>query len=219
MQQTTPEQLLLLSAAWLLYFLVHSLLASLRVKNWVAQRRIGWMPAYRLFFNLSATLLLLPPLALTFLFRGEPLWRWSGLALYLSLAITAAALAGFFWSLRFYDSQEFLGLRQWRGRVSRVEDQESLHISPMHRFVRHPWYFLGLLLIWTRDMDPAFLTSAIAMSLYFFIGSIFEERKLMQYHGAAYAEYRKKTPALIPSPWRYLSPTDARRIEKLARGG
>lgn len=202
----------LLSLTWLAYFVIHSLLASLTVKQWVAHMRPDCMPGYRLFFNISATLLLAPPLVMTFTFRGEPLWQWSGVGFWLANGLALAAIGGIFWSMRYYDGQEFLGLRQLRNRVRSVEDQENLHISPAHRYVRHPWYFLSLLLIWSRDMDPAFLTSALAMTMYFIIGSRLEERKLMQYHGAAYKEYRSKVAGLLPLPWKVLSKADAERL-------
>ena len=208
----SPLDLVLLATVWLGYFILHSLLASLTVKGWVARHRPHWMPAYRLFFNLAATLLLLPPLAMSIALRGEPLWQWSGPWRWVSAALMLAALLGFLRSLRHYDSGEFLGLRQWRNREHSVEDQERLHISPLHRFVRHPWYSLGLVLVWSQDMDPAFLTSAIAITLYFVVGSWLEERKLMVYHGEAYREYRRRVPGLIPLPWRYLS---RKQVEEL----
>jgi protein-S-isoprenylcysteine O-methyltransferase Ste14 len=206
------SQLWALLAVWLAYFLIHSLLASLVVKRWVAQRHPDWMPAYRLFFNAVAMLLVLPPLVLTLLWRGEPLWQWSGAWYWLSLAVTAFAVFGFVGSLRVYDGQEFLGTRQLREGIRKVEDQERMHISTLHRYVRHPWYSLGLLLVWTRDMDPAFLVSALAITGYFVFGSLLEERKLMTYHGAAYREYRRRVPGLIPLPWRYLSKEQAADI-------
>jgi len=208
--------LLLLAATWLVYFVLHSLLASLVVKEWVAHRWPQRMPAYRIFFNLTALLLLLPPLVMTYAFRGEPLWRWEGPWRWVSFALILGAAAGFLWSMRHYDGSEFLGLRQWREGVRSVQDQEHLHISPLHRCVRHPWYFLGLVLVWSQDMDPAFLTSALAITLYFVVGSRLEERKLLRYHGAAYREYRERVPGLIPRPWRCLSREQAEELLRRA---
>lgn len=212
----TQTSILALSAAWLAYFLLHSLLASLAVKRWMAQRFPNLMPAYRLFYNAVAVLLLLPPLAMTFLFRGAPLWQWTGFWHWVSLGLTGAAVLGVVWSLRFYDGQEFSGIRQWRGDIRSVEDQERMHISPLHRYVRHPWYSLGLVLVWSRDMDPAFLTTALAITLYFAIGSRLEERKLMVYHGDAYRTYRTRVPSLIPLPWRFLTKDEAQLLEQKA---
>ena len=210
-------QVVALAVCWGLYFAVHSVLASFWVKTWVAERRSGWMRGYRLFFNLTALLLLLPPLGLTFYWRGPYLWQWTGLGAWLANGMALLALAGFAWSLRYYDGSEFLGLRQWRLGLISVRDQERFQISPLHRFVRHPWYSLGLVLVWSRDMDPALLTSALLISLYFLVGSRLEERKLLVYHGEAYRRYRERVPALLPSPFRHLTQAQAQRLLDLDR--
>src|SRR3569623_329762 len=61
-------------------------------------------------------------------------------------------------SLRYYDMREYLGLR--------THGPATLRISPLQRHVRHPWYALALLLIWTRDMDAAWLVSCVCTTLY-----------------------------------------------------
>lgn len=208
----TAGEALILTATWLLYFVIHSLTASLVVKGWVAREMPGVMPAYRLTFNLLALLLLIPPLWLVARWQGPPLWQWSGVAGWLINGLALLAVAGFIWSLKFYDGSEFIGLRQWRQRERRVEDQEHLHISPLHCHVRHPWYALGLVLIWTRPMDAAWLLSAVLMTLYFIIGYRLEERKLVAYHGEAYRLYQRRVPGLFPLPWRKLSRQEAERL-------
>lgn len=208
---------LLLALCWLLYFLFHSFTASLWLKRHIANRYPQLMPAYRLLFNLFALLLLLPPVALMYNLRGEYLWNWTGYSAWLANSLALLAILGFLWSLRYYDGMEFFGLRQWRADVRTVEDQEALHISPLHRFVRHPWYALALVLIWTRDMDPAFLLTAVLASLYFIIGSRLEERKLIEYHGDAYRHYRERVPGLIPLPWSFLNREEAEELQRLSR--
>jgi protein-S-isoprenylcysteine O-methyltransferase Ste14 len=163
------------------------------------------MPWYRLGFNGLALLLLLPPLTLMWRLRTESLWEWQGLSAWFAHGLTALALLGFVWTLRFYDGSEFLGLRQLRLGIHDIQDQERLHISPLHRYVRHPWYGLGLVLIWTQEMDPARLLSALLITLYLLIGLRFEERKLLVYHGDVYNEYRRRVPGLIPNPWHRLT--------------
>jgi protein-S-isoprenylcysteine O-methyltransferase Ste14 len=207
---------LVLAAAWLGYFAIHSALASLAVKRWVSARRPRWMAAYRLFFNAAAVGLLGVPLGMVLAWRGELLWQWTGPAWWVVNGAAALALVGFLWSLRFYDGSEFLGLRQWRARVGRVEDQERLRISPLHRFVRHPWYSLGLVILWTRSMDAALLVSACVITLYFVVGSRLEERKLIAYHGDAYRAYRERVPGLLPLPWKHLDRDAAARLERRA---
>lgn len=206
--------LIWLVAAWLVYFALHSVLASLAVKRWVALRWPHLMPAYRLFFNGVAMVGVLVPLFMTFAIGGEPVIQWTGVWWWVANGLALAALLGFLWSLRYYDGSEFLGVRQLRERERRVEDQERFRVSPIHRHVRHPWYFLGLVLIWTRDMTPAMLVSVVMMTLYFVIGSRLEEKKLLSYYGSAYAHYRRKVPGLIPLPWKRLSAREARELEQ-----
>ena len=207
------QTLSLLAGLWLGYFLIHSLLASLPVKYWVARRFPAFIPWYRLIFNSLALLLLLPPLAYMWMLRGEPLWQWQGAAAWIANGLALLALAGFVWSLKVYDSGEFLGLRQLRLQITEVHDQERFHISHLHRFVRHPWYSLGLVLVWTQEMDPARLVSALAISLYILLGSMLEERKLRVYHGEVYRRYQQRVPGLIPRPWRYLNRSQAQRLQ------
>lgn len=210
----SDPRLLGLIAAWVAYFIVHSALASLPVKRWVARHWPGLMPAYRIFFNFVAVAGLLVPLWLTFAIGGEWVIRWRGLWWWLVNGLAVLALLGFFWSLRYYDGAEFIGLRQLREREQRVEEQERFRISPLHRHVRHPWYFLGLVLLWSRDMTPAMLVSVVMMTLYFAIGSRLEERKLISYYGEAYRQYRQRVPGLVPLPGRSLSKREARELER-----
>jgi protein-S-isoprenylcysteine O-methyltransferase Ste14 len=217
-EHPSASALALLALAWLVYFAAHSALASLGLKRWVAARYPAIGPAYRLLFNVLAVALLAPALGLMLALRGPWLWRWEGPWALLAYGLTALAVAGYLWSLRWYDGSEFLGLRQWRDRERSVLDQERLHLSPLHRFVRHPWYALGLVVVWTRDMDAARLVSALAVTAYLAVGSRLEERKLAVYHGWAYEAYRRRVPGLIPWPGRTLSAAEAKELGRQASG-
>jgi len=56
----------------------------------------------------------------------------------------------------------------------------------------------------------------VAVTLYFMVGSWLEERKLLVYHGDAYAQYRRHVAGLVPLPWRWLSEEKARRLAAMA---
>ena len=208
----SPFSLILLALLWLGYFLSHTWLASLGTKRWVASQFPELVPWYRLIFNGLAALLLLPPLGLMWHLRSTPLWEWQGISAWLAYAVMLIALAGFFWTLRFYDGKQFLGLHQVRLGIRDISDQEHFQLSPLHRYVRHPWYALGLLLVWAQEMDPARLLSAVLITLYLVIGSRIEEHKMMIYHGEVYREYRRRVPGLIPRPWRRLSRAEAKEL-------
>lgn len=212
MTESAWQNLALLLACWLGYFALHSALASLWVKQWVARLHPELMPAYRLAFNTLSVLLLLPILWLMYRTPGPTLWRWDGTSAWLVNGLALLAIAGFVRSLKYYDTSEFLGLRQLRLHIRTAEDLENFHLSPFHRYVRHPWYFFGLVLIWTRDMNASLLLSSTMMTLYFIIGSRLEESKLLAYHGEIYRRYMSRVPGLFPLPWKFLSAEEAREV-------
>ena len=93
------------------------------------------------------------------------------------------------------DSLSFVGLRQ----LFETEKSGQLVTRGLYRVVRHPLYTFGLLFIWlTSTVSQNSLTVYIGATLYTLIGAYFEERKLLREFGDSYAEYKKKTPMLIP---------------------
>jgi protein-S-isoprenylcysteine O-methyltransferase Ste14 len=189
--------------AWLGYFVLHSWLAASSVKAWIARRWPQLVPGYRIAFNVLAVLTLPPILWLVHDTQSTWLWQWRGAWAWVADAIALLALVCFLASLRAYDMGEFFGLRQLE-KYDR-DMPGTFTVSPLHRFVRHPWYCIGLVLIWTRDMNEPFLISALAISAYLFIGAKFEDRKLVESYGETYRRYMAAVPGLIPLPWRYLS--------------
>ena len=198
------------------YFILHSLLASLRVKHFVKQHFPAALPTYRLLFNALSIILLLPLLWLVHHDPGPLLWTWQGPWHWLAMALSVFALAGFVWATRAYDMSVFIGLRQWRERRRQAEDPGALRISSFHRFVRHPWYFLALLILWSRDQ---YLNQSVFYALataYLVIGSHLEERKLVQQYGDVYRDYQRRVPALVPLPWRWLRADEAEELVRRA---
>ena len=203
---------LVVIGVFLAYFLLHSLTASIAMKQWVANHWPNRMPYYRLAFNALAIVLTIPLLLVMFLYPGEPLWQWQGTGFYVTSALALMAVIGFVYSLRFYDLSEFWGTRQLREANKDVHDQECFHISPLHRYVRHPWYFFALIIIWTRDVSSVQLLVYLLVSAYFIFGSQLEERKLIAYHGEVYRKYQQKVAGIIPLPWKILTAEQAQAL-------
>lgn len=207
-------ELLVLALAWLAYAGLHSLLAALTVKARIAARWPRCMPWYRLAYNAIAAVTALPLAWLAHATPGDWLWRWTGAWAWLANGLALAACAGFLASARHYDMDEFLGLRQLREGTGLPDRPGGFSLSPFHRFVRHPWYGFGLVLVWTRDMNPALLLSALAITLYFVVGSRLEERKLIALHGEVYRRYRARVPGLLPLPWKFLRRAEAEELSR-----
>jgi len=215
-EDAVTRDAILLGLIWLAYLLLHSVTASLWMKHKLARLFPHHTPWYRLGYNLFALITLTPPLWLLHQGHAVKLYALEGVYFWLVNALALLAIGGFFYSTRFYDSAEFLGLRQISEQEKNVEDQETFKLSPLHHYVRHPWYFFALVLIWTRDMNSLMMVTAILLSLYFIFGSRLEERKLIQYHGQVYREYMRYVPGVFPLPWKILSPSKARKLLELA---
>lgn len=201
-----PAQLPL-ALGWLLYALVHSLTASMRCKAFCRRRWPNFFAIYRLLYNGLAVVLLIPLAVLSMQSPGPQLWTWAGAAAWLLNGLAVLVVVAFLRGGSGYDLIAFLGLRP-----QPAAGAPRLVISQWHRFVRHPWYSLALVLIWTRDMNAASLVSASAITLYFVIGSRLEEDKLVAEFGERYREYQRRVPSLVPLPWRVLSKDEARRL-------
>lgn len=203
--------LLPLTLFWIAFFILHSILASNTLKDWIARSSPRVFKRYRLLYNLIAVITIVPALALARFTENPVLWQWQGYLYLIAMGLNFLAILGFVISTRYYDMGVFLGLVP--GYASHAgKPEESFTLSPFHRYVRHPWYFFGIVLIWTQEMTVHWLVSCILVTLYFWLGSILEEQKLVMFYGEQYRQYQRKVPRLFPVPWRYLSKPEAETL-------
>jgi len=177
---------------------LHSLLASLRFKVAV-QRALGRAGArlYRLIFNLIGLITLLPLLAIPAIQPGPVLYVIPDPLVWFFLAGQAVAAIVVLAGLLQTDIWHFLGLRQL---VAGTENQPAQFVATgLYRVVRHPMYSAGLVFLWlTPLMTTTLFVLYAGLSLYFYVGSLFEERRLLMEFGQAYADYQRRVPRLIP---------------------
>ena len=186
--------ILLLSLA--LWGIVHSLLASHFAKDILrGVFGAGFMRIYRLAYNMFAAISFLPILYLMSTLPDQLAYEipspWN-LVMFGGQGLAAILLLI---ALLQTDSLSFVGLRQ----LFEEEKSGTLVIHGLYRLVRHPLYAFSLLFIWfSPTVSQNLLTVYIGATLYTLIGTYFEERKLLREFGETYAEYKRKTPMLVP---------------------
>jgi protein-S-isoprenylcysteine O-methyltransferase Ste14 len=188
--------MLWLVLAVLLWGLLHSLLASLKVKELARQvfgPRVNRF--YRLAYNVFAGVSFLPVLAVMFLVPDRSLYLvplpWLGLMVLGELLAVAALVIGF----RQTDAWEFLGLRQ----PGESDKPSKLTTCGLYHYVRHPLYSAGLAFIWLMPlMTVNVLAVNIALTVYVITGAYFEERKMRCVFGQDFMDYMAITPMFIP---------------------
>ncbi len=189
--------ILLLALSLLAWGVIHSLLASLEIKD-LLTRRLGAAPMrwYRLAYNLFAGLSFLPILWLAARLPDRQLYAIPLPWLALALAGQILALVLLAVGLKQTGLLDFTGLNALLGRQSRPA---SLVTRGLYRLVRHPLYTAGLLFIWLAPvMTLNLLVINLSASLYLILGALFEERKLRREFGETYRAYQAATPMLLP---------------------
>jgi protein-S-isoprenylcysteine O-methyltransferase Ste14 len=191
---------LLLATA--IYGVIHSTLASHAVKAWV-ERRLGARARrmYRLFFVAVAFVSFLPLLALTLWLPDRAIYTIPFPWVFLTVAAQGVSVICLLLTLAQTDLWAFMGLRQ----VSQPEplraqtDPSRLVTSGFYRYVRHPLYTFTLVILWLMPVVSWNSLALVAgLTVYLFIGTLLEERKLVEEFGEPYRLYRRSTPMVFP---------------------
>lgn len=130
------------------------------------------------------------------------IYSMQGPARWILRGIFAAAVIGLLWGLHALKHLDALGvqtlLRHLRDRETRAL---PLAIRGPYRWVRHPLYFLMLVVIWAcPDVTLDRLLFAVLWSAWIVAGTLLEERDLAAEFGPDYRAYQKAVPMLVP--WR-----------------
>jgi protein-S-isoprenylcysteine O-methyltransferase Ste14 len=187
---------ILLIAFWLVYSISHSLFASNKVKKWLDFTKKYYRIAYSI-FSLVGLLAILFWMALqpkTWLWEIIPFTKGVGLSMATFGLLIIRRVIGQI------SVSEFIGLKP----EVLVPD---LIVKGSFEYVRHPIYTGTILLIWgyfvfsPNDLN---LISAFCITIYTLIGIRIEEKKLLETFGKPYADYKSKTPMLIPKRFNFL---------------
>lgn len=179
--------------------LVHSIIASLRVKELI-KKKLGERAFryYRLVYNIFAGISFLPILRLLFIMRDFHLYSIPKPWVIFSMFAQFVSLMVLMIGLKQTGALEFLGMHVFVSGKNKAETQ-YLNTGGLFKIIRHPLYSAGFVLMWCSPvMTRNSLLVTICLSIYMLVGAIFEERKLIIEYGDIYRDYRKKVPMLIP---------------------
>ena len=193
------QQHILLSIGWVVFCLLHSLLASIRIKQKIAKSSGAFFKYYRLYYTLFAFIsfglviiyqFILPS---PYIFSPNAGSYTTGLFLGITgLAIMLVCIKKYFGNLS--------GLKTLY--IDEFKTGNSLIITGIHRYVRHPLYTGTFLFIWGLFVFMPYtslLISNFIITGYTLLAIRFEEQKLIREFGLPYEEYKKRVPKISPS--------------------
>ncbi len=183
---------------------VHSVLASNRVKESFKKNFGNLIAFYRLGYNL------LTIVSLYFIYELSPkphviIYDLPKPFDMLILIPQFIALIGLFWAFKYICVKEFLGINQatryfQKKYSSELDEEMTLVIGGPYKYSRHPIYFFSIMfLLFRPTMDLFYLTFFLLIVVYFYIGSYYEEEKLVRSFGEIYTRYQKSVPKIFPS--------------------
>lgn len=187
-----------------LFGVSHSFLASLNFKKRLAENIGNKIAFYRLFYNVSSLL---------FFFIAYQIAPKPDVVVYdlqypydiITFAIQILSLAGLVWAAKPIDMMQFIGLSQiqkyFKGDyiADELDEKMVLKIEGAYKYMRHPIYFFSILfLVFRPTMNLFYLTMLVCLITYFYIGSICEEKKMVEIFGDEYKNYQKNVPSIIP---------------------
>src|SRR6476646_8394781 len=187
----------ILALLWILFGVLHSVLAALVMKQRFAKVFPQGLKYYRLLYTVFAFLtfglvvwyqMLLPSplLYVSHLFTTA----LGGIVALVGLCIMVICIKKYFLSLS--------GLKS----LFQQRPTHQLMISGIHRYVRHPLYLGTFLAIWGSFIIFPVLSLFISnflITAYTLIGISFEEKKLITEFGTAYKTYQQTVPKLVPA--------------------
>ncbi len=203
----------IIAACFIVWAIVHSLLASLTAKRRFRKLFGENVYYYYRFGYVLFAAVTIAPLVILILTLPDRIvyavpspWRW---LMWAGEALGAAIIAR---SIQVAYPRQFVGIAQLangiRGKrassssaAENEDDSPRLRTNGLYGLVRHPMYLGSLVVMWLKPtMTANLLTLFALMTIYFYVGSIHEEKLLVRELGLQYLEYRKKVPRILPIP-------------------
>ena len=188
---------------WVLWCALHSALIATTVTDYLKEKLGDGYRFYRLFFNIVALITILPLAYYSIAMKDAPIFRWQGPLAIAKYSLLLTSLCLFIAGAKHYDILQFLGICQIKtGEINpTLSEHHTFNTTGILSAIRHPWYIAGIMFVWARDISLSILLNNIVISVYFVIGTILEERKLVREFGEKYREYQERVSMFFPYKW------------------
>ena len=187
---------------WMVFFTVHSIMASSSLKNRINSLNPIFKSYYRLVFNIISTFLLMPIVYVYYKLPTEYLFTPTFLSQLIGVILSIVGIYIVIDGFKNYRTDEFLGTYQ-------IKNHHDFHPTKLSRagwngVVRHPLYFGGIILVIGLILIIPTVKLAITNLLvigYLYIGTLWEEKKLKSEFGSTYDDYKREVSMLMPVKW------------------
>jgi protein-S-isoprenylcysteine O-methyltransferase Ste14 len=135
--------------------------------------------------------------------KGLPIYHWEGSGQILRVIALVISIYLFYSGGKHYDGLQFLGFRQIRrgSHQKSLTESGELDMTGILGIIRHPWYTGAIIILWIRDIDTSTFIVNIILTTYLIIGTLLEEKKLVDEFGGSYRQYQKNVSMLLPVKW------------------
>jgi len=192
--------------AWTAFAVFHSLTVSEGYER-LARRSMGsraFEGYHRLLFSAYSVFAFLLLLLYLHSLPDRPLYRLEGAGRLLFHAVQLCGVALLFWTP--WDLLEFVGFRQWkrqrRGGPAEPGRNDRLFTHKAYGVVRHPLYLgISAILSFHPVQSRNSFVSTVVIVLYFYVGTFFEERRMVRKFGEEYRNYQERVPRFLLFRW------------------
>ena len=187
---------LILISMWIVFSLLHSLLAT----NWWKTKMFKYLKShykyYRVFYSVFALFTFSVIIIYNFSIQSILLWQVNAIEKIIAFVvmICTASVMLIFTKRFFFDLSGADAFK--RNQVSRQFINTNLY-----KYVRHPLYSATIIFVWSVFLWKPVLSNlitCICITIYTLIGILLEEKKLISEFGESYTAYQLTTPMLIP---------------------
>jgi methanethiol S-methyltransferase len=192
---------LFIAFLWAAYCALHSYLISKGFTNFISRKLKKYYAFYRIFYILISVALIIPLINYSAQQNSQIIIRYGSAMSVIRYIILSGSLLMFFWAFFVdYDALTFFGIRQlsglWKGE--QTEEPGEIKQKGLLGLMRHPMYFALIIYLWCNTFSVLDIIVNSVLTIYIFIGTWLEEKKLVLEFGDAYNRYRKEVPMIIP---------------------